>query len=141
MAYRNAGMRELLMMMGLRTLPPAGGPILLQAVIGALQDSIGSQGTAPDFCRQLTEMTGMKHWVLTNSGRSALSVILMMMKELHPTRDEVIIPAYTSYSVPAAVVRAGLRVQLCDVELETLGMAPKALEQTFTEKTLCIVPH
>jgi len=58
-----------------------------------------------------------------------------------PQRDEVVIPAYTSYSVPAAVVRAGLQVRLCDIEPQTLGLDPNALARTLNARTLCIVPH
>jgi len=64
----------------------------------------------------------------------------MGLSVLRPERDEVIIPSYTSYSVPAAVVRAGFRVRLCDVEMETLGLSPKELERVITSRTLCVVP-
>ena len=35
-----------------------------------------------------------------------------------PGRDEIIVPGYTCYSVPAAAVAAGLRVRLVDVDAE-----------------------
>jgi perosamine synthetase len=91
--------------------------------------------------RRLTAGIGPPHWILTNSGRSALSLLLMALRARRPQCDEVVIPAYTSYSVPAAVVRAGLRVRLCDIELQTLGFDPNALARTLTARTLCIVPH
>ena len=45
----------------------------------------------------------------------------MALHARRPERDEVIVPAYTSYSVPAAIIRAGLKVRLCDIEADTLG--------------------
>src|SRR5688572_20714192 len=102
----------------LRRLPPAGGPIAYGAVFSSLRQSVTAacpdQSQRETLCRQLAACIGPQHWVFTHSGRSALSLALMALHARHPQCDEVIIPAYTSYSVPAAVVRAGLRVRLCD---------------------------
>jgi len=125
-----------------RVLPPVGGTIPLRVVFDALLVSVAAKKPErPTLGELLIKRTDVKHWIYTNSGRSALSVVLMTLRELYPDRDEVVIPAYTSYSVPAAVVRAGLRVRLCDVEMETLGLSPKALGQAITSKTLCVVPN
>jgi len=130
---------------GLRTLPPVGAPVHLSETIAALRDAVRPplvrSSASPDLRNQMRQLAGLKHWIFTDSGRSALSVVLMTLKEQYPDRDEVVIPAYTSYSVAAAVVRAGLRVQLCDVEVETLGICPKALERVLTPETLCMIPH
>jgi perosamine synthetase len=128
----------------LRVLPPAGGPISYGAVLSSLRQGLRASGLRSDgdtLVRQLTACIGPQRWVLTNSGRSALSLVLMALSRRRPQSDEVIIPAYTSYSVPAAVVRAGLRVRLCDIELRTLGLDPEALARTITDRTLCVVPH
>jgi perosamine synthetase len=128
----------------LRMLPPAGGPIPFTAVFWSLWHSLHASAPhiqSDTLIRQLTACMGAQRWVFTNSGRSALSLVLMALHKRHPRCDEVIIPAYTSYSVPAAVVRAGLRVRLCDIEPHTLGIDPKALAQTITDRTLCVVPH
>lgn len=130
---------------GPRVLAPAGGPIAHHAVLASLGKSIveavRGATNSEDLCRQLTDLTTVKKWLFTNSGRSALSLVLMTLRALHPDRDEVIVPAYTSYSVPAAVVRAGLRVRLCDIEAETLGLCPFELEGRITPRTLCVVPN
>jgi dTDP-4-amino-4,6-dideoxygalactose transaminase len=49
------------------------------------------------------------------SGREALRVGLRACAE-HSDRNEVVLPAYVCFSVPAAVVAAGLRVRLVDVD-------------------------
>lgn len=124
-------------------LPPAGGPISYRSIFASLRQSVTGVTTEQfdALCRRLTADIGPQHWILTNSGRSALSLVLMGLRRLRPQCDEVVIPAYTSYSVPAAVVRAGLRVRLCDIEPQTLGLDPKALARTLSARTLCIVPH
>jgi dTDP-4-amino-4,6-dideoxygalactose transaminase len=51
----------------------------------------------------------------------------------------VIIPAYTCFSVPSAIVKAGLEVALCDVEPETLDFNFAELETLIDEEVLCVV--
>jgi dTDP-4-amino-4,6-dideoxygalactose transaminase len=128
----------------LRVLPPAGGPIPYGAILSSIRQALRASALrsyGDTLVRQLTACIGPECWILTNSGRSALSLVLMALRSRRPQCDEVIIPAYTSYSVPAAVVRAGLRVRLCDIEPSTLGLDPEALTRTITTRTLCIVPH
>jgi dTDP-4-amino-4,6-dideoxygalactose transaminase len=55
-------------------------------------------------------------------------------------RREVVIPAYTCYSVPSAVVRAGLTVRLCDVDPKTLDLDFSSLAGIDLDRVLCIVP-
>jgi perosamine synthetase len=52
----------------------------------------------------------------------------------------VIIPAYTCFSVPSAIVKAGLEVVLCDVEPETLDFNFAELEGLINEDILCVMP-
>jgi len=124
-------------------LPPAGGPISFRSIFASVRHSVTAATTEQSdaLCRRLTAGIGPPHWILTNSGRSALSLVLMALHRQRPQCDEVVVPAYTSYSVPAAVVRAGLRVRLCDIEPQTLGLDPNALARTLSARTLCIVPH
>lgn len=122
----------------MRWLPPTAGMTSVRDVLVALRTAHSSAQGEVGLADRLRARIGCKYWVLTNSGRSALTIVLMALRERRPGRDEVVIPAYTSYSVPAAVVRAGLRVRLCDVEMETLGISPKELERTITARTLCV---
>lgn len=52
----------------------------------------------------------------------------------------MIVPAYTCFSVPSAIVRAGLDVVLCDVEPETLDFNFTELEGLINEDVLCVAP-
>jgi len=74
------------------------------------------------FRQELREYFQVKHCFLISSGKAAFTLILLALEELFPGRDEVIIPAFTCYSVPSSVVRAGLRIRLCDLQPESLDL-------------------
>jgi len=74
------------------------------------------------FRQELREYFQVKHCFLISSGQAAFTLILLALEELFPGRDEVIIPAFTCYTVPSSVVRAGLRIRLCDLQLESLDL-------------------
>jgi len=71
------------------------------------------------------------------SGREALRVALEREAALRG-RDEVVVGAYTCYSVPAAAVAAGLRVRLVDVTPEG-WLDPDALERSGLERAAAVV--
>lgn len=78
---------------------------------------------------------------LLSSGKAALTTILRGLA-VGSSRRKVIIPAYTCYSVPSAIVRAGCRVALCDVDPHTLDFNYSDLQRQVDTETLCIVvPH
>lgn len=103
-----------------RTLPPAAAPIYLRDLISGLMGLIRGQQELERFKSELKEYFGVKHCFLVSSGRAALTIILRALKEIHPEKDEVLIPAFTCFSVPSAIVRAGLKVKLCDNNPDTL---------------------
>lgn len=125
----------------LRRLPPIAGWIPAHALIGAVAATVHRAFEEEQLTRALRHLTGLPHWAYAVSGRAALTVVLEACRERRPDRTEVVIPAYTSYSVPAAVVRAGLTLRLCDVEPATLGLDPAALERAITPRTLCVLAH
>ncbi|MCG8081161.1 MAG: DegT/DnrJ/EryC1/StrS family aminotransferase, partial [Candidatus Thiodiazotropha taylori] len=54
-------------------------------------------------------------------------------------RDEVIIPAYTCYSVASSVINAGLRIRLCDIDPRTLSYDEQQLRQLDFSRVVGIV--
>jgi dTDP-4-amino-4,6-dideoxygalactose transaminase len=56
-----------------------------------------------------------------------------------PERRQVVIPAYTCYSVPAAVDRAGLVPVPCDINPRTLSLDLQRLEKACSGPVLAIV--
>jgi dTDP-4-amino-4,6-dideoxygalactose transaminase len=74
-----------------------------------------------------------------SSGRAALTLLLQAMQHIS-NRREVIVPAYTCFSVASAVARAGLTMRLCDVDPTTLDLDGDALRRLDLDRALCVVP-
>ncbi len=83
---------------------------------------------------------GAKHAFLLSSGKAALFTILTALRLLNPSRNRVLIPAYTCYSVPSSILRAGLEISLCDIDPITFDFDRRQLERSITENTLAVVP-
>ena len=81
-----------------------------------------------------------RHVFLVSSGKAALTMTLMGLKAAS-SRTEVVIPAYTCFSMPAAVISAGLRPILCDINPSTFDFDHDQLEATLNDNTLCVVAH
>ena len=103
-----------------RTLPPAAAPIDLGNLLSGIRGILAGQQELERFRAELKEHFGVKHCFLVSSGKAAFTLILLALKDLSPDRNEVLIPAFTCYSVPSSIVRAGLRVRLCDLHPDRL---------------------
>ncbi len=114
------------------TLPPTGIPFTWGFVLGTGGCDSGA------FEKSLSEMFGCKTY-LTDSGKSALYLVLKAARALHPHKQEVIVPDYTCWSVPSAIVKAGLKVHPVDIDPNTLSLAPGALEQAVNDSTLAVI--
>lgn len=142
-----------------RTIPPAAAPIYLRDFLNGLKGLIRGRKETERFRSELKEYFGVKHCFLLSSGRAALTIVLRALKDSHPERDGVLIPAFTCFAVPSAIVRAGLKVRLCDVNPDTLGFdhnqlsalsselsaensKPTAMshEPRFSERLLAVIP-
>jgi len=109
----------------LRRQPPAGAPLRLDALLAV--------GRTRDPARVLVEglraRLDERPVALYASGREALRVALARLAR-ERAREEVLVPGYTCWSVPAAAVAAGLRVRVVDVtpfgqlDLDALRAAP-----------------
>ncbi|MEN6488423.1 MAG: DegT/DnrJ/EryC1/StrS family aminotransferase [Smithella sp.] len=102
-------------------------PISLRDFISGVEAVINGHNRLNDFESELKAHFGVKYCFLVSSGKAALTVILKALHEIHPDRDEILIPAFTCYSVPSAVVRAGLKVRLCDIGEGTFDFDYKKL--------------
>jgi len=89
---------------------------------------------------EIREHFGAKEVALVSSGTAALTLTLLALRDLSPKTD-VVIPAFTCYSVPAAVLKAGLRPVPCDIDPATFGLDEAQLERVLTSGTLCVVLH
>ena len=100
---------------GLSQLPPAGHPWTGRNLMELVRHISGKNIQASilyAFSQRFPDSEVDFH----ASGRAALAWAFRVLAD-RTARSEVIIPAYTCYSVPAAAVAAGLRVRLVDVDL------------------------
>lgn len=109
--------------------PPGGGPVPGAVFRRLLRGGGWHAGAA---LAPLRRLAGGGTVTLHRSGREALRVALLRAAA-ETGRREVVIPAYTCFSVPAAAVAAGLRVRLADVDdrgrLELASLPPDALDR------------
>lgn len=116
-----------------RTIPPAASPIYLRDILNGLRGMVRGSSEVERFKNELIAHFGIKNVFTVSSGRAALAVILMALHKLHPDRKDVLIPAFCCHSVPSAIVRAGLKVKLCDVDPDTLDFNHNELDQILKE--------
>jgi len=125
-----------------RTLSPAAAPLGFMDVVPGVAGLFRGTKSVTRFEQELKEHFQVRHCFAVSSGKAALVLILQALHDLSPDRDEVLIPAYTCYSVPSAIVKAGLRVRLCDVSRETLDFDYGRLaEEIDNPRLLAVVPN
>jgi len=122
-----------------RTLPPAAAPLTLPDILRGFAGIIAPRRYLTRLESELKEYFDVKYVFLVSSGKAALTLILTSLASLSPRR-KVLIPAYTCYSVPSAILKAGLDVSLCDIDPATLDFDFALLEQSLDPHTLCVVP-
>jgi dTDP-4-amino-4,6-dideoxygalactose transaminase len=125
-------------MMLQRTLSPTAAPISFWDLIRAASSLCGGVKHRARLIQELKAKFSAREVFLLSSGKAALTVILKALAA-SSKRRRVIIPAYTCFSVPSAIVKAGLEVALCDVEPETLDFNFAELEALINEDVLCVV--
>src|SRR5713226_3197221 len=122
-----------------RTIPPTAAPIKINDLLHGVAGIFFSKGYATRLESEIKEHFGVRHVFFVSSGKAALALILAALKSLSD-KTQVVIPAYTCFSVPSAIVKAGLEITLCDVDPVTFDFDSKSLREAITSKTLCVVP-
>ncbi len=115
---------------------PEGNKIPVKAVMRALKNGGKSQAVAFEPIRKLLPA---KYLFYLSSGRAALYLLLRALSRIRPDRQEVVIPAYTCPAVASAVLKAGLKVILCDINLNDFGFSRDDLAKKVGSKTLAVV--
>lgn len=123
-----------------RTLPPAaahcGWRDLVHGIGGACRPARSLQARTDELRREL----GVAHVFLVSSGTAALTLTLTALTSLSEG-SEVVLPAYTCFSVPAAVVHAGLDPILCDIDESSFDFDHGQLPSALTSRTLGVIAH
>ncbi|MBC2696079.1 MAG: hypothetical protein HF982_12565 [Desulfobacteraceae bacterium] len=114
--------------------PPAETKISLHTIVDSLFHSeVNCEKILCDYLK-------VNKCVLGNSGRSLLTTLLVALnKGKKDTRDEVLIPGYTCYSVAASVARAGLKIAIYDLDPRTFVPDLDSVKANFSEKTLAMI--
>ncbi len=120
-----------------RVLPPAGTPFTFTDIVSAI-GGLFAPRRVEQFEEEVRKVTGTSHALAVNTGRTALTLALLAMKQ-GDARNEVIIPGYTCFTVPSAIKRAGLRATLVDFAPESMQYDLTLLEKHDTTHTLAII--
>jgi dTDP-4-amino-4,6-dideoxygalactose transaminase len=119
-----------------RFLPPSASPLLAADIVAATVEALTGQRAVLDFGQALRDRFQAAHCHFASCGRGALSLLFFALRALDPSRDTVSLPAFTSYSVPAAAVRAGLKVALYDLDPATLCPEPASFRRSLGPRTV-----
>jgi dTDP-4-amino-4,6-dideoxygalactose transaminase len=106
----------------------------IQEVLATGQLTLGKFGT--EFEQKFAQFCGVRHAVAVNSGTSSLEIIL---RALGVAGRDVLVPTNTFFATAAAVVHAGARPVLVDMDPESFAVRPEDVEQALTPRTAGIV--
>lgn len=93
--------------------------------------------TTQDFEKAVAEYVGVKHAIAVTSCTTALHTVLEC---LDIRGQEVIIPDYTYPATAEAVILAGGKPVLVDVDLENMNMTKEILEEAYDESMSVFIP-
>jgi dTDP-4-amino-4,6-dideoxygalactose transaminase len=120
-----------------RTIPAAAAPVSTRDLFRGISGLFGD-GYLGKFENEIRGYFGSEFVFLASSGKASLVLILKGLSSLR-ARKKVLVPAYTCFSVPSAIMKSGLEIALCDVNPDTLDFDFDQLERLADDKTLCIV--
>lgn len=116
------------------SIPPAETRLSLKALTRGLLSG------RPNFSGKLAALLGAESCILANSARTLLYLLFQKLRaRSQPGRNHVLIPGYTCYSLPAAAVKAGLRVSLYDLEPDTFQPDLDDVRSKLSSRSLAVV--
>ncbi|MCC2641094.1 MAG: putative Aminotransferase [Nitrospira sp.] len=121
-----------------RTLPPSAAPIDWRDLTLSLGGLLRPGATIRQREAEFRNYFGVKYVWFVSSGKAALMLILQALHGLS-TRRKVIVPGYTCFSVPSAVLRAQLEVMLCDVDSRSFDFDFDQLTRIADSEVLCVL--
>lgn len=123
-----------------RTLAPTAAPVGIADVVWSAVDSFRATRSFDRVEREIAQYLGASNVFLVSNGKAALTIVLRALHAIRSAR-RVVIPAYTCFSVPAAVRRAGLEPVLVDVNPSTFDFDEASLRRALeSPDILCVVP-
>ncbi len=119
--------------------PPTGTSITLADIYRIIKARISSDSQYDIFEDLVKKHADSNYCFLFNSGRTALVFILNSLSHLVDKKKEVIIPAYTCFSVAAAIARSGLKIRLVDIDPMTLDYNYEELQSQNFDNVQAII--
>ncbi len=117
------------------SVPPAASPLSARDLLAGISGAARERHAANRFTQSLRDHFGLPGVFLVSSGTAALSLSLRALHEAHPDKNLVCVPAFTCFSVAAAVRAAGLRIVLGDINPCTLDFDYRDLSRCLAEHT------
>ncbi len=116
---------------------------LLEGVLDGIKDILAGgflvQGKhVESFESMIANFVSRTHAVALNSGTSAIQSALMALNL--GSHDEVIVPDFTFPATANAVVNAGARPVLADIDLATFNISVEAVESLIGPATRAVMP-
>lgn len=122
-----------------RTLPPTATLLSWGDLWGGVRAWAAGGGELRQREEEFRAYFGVTHVFFVSSGKAALYLILRALQSINPGRNQVVIPAYTCFSVPSAIVKTGLTVMPCDIDPHTFDFDHDQLKSMIGPRTLCVV--
>ncbi|MBL0130288.1 MAG: aminotransferase class I/II-fold pyridoxal phosphate-dependent enzyme [Chitinophagaceae bacterium] len=82
-----------------------------------------------EFEEKFSKRLGLENFAMVDSGSNALFMAVSLLNL--PPRSEIILPAFTWVSYAQAILLAGHKPVFCDVELDTLNVNRKLIENAL----------
>jgi perosamine synthetase len=123
-----------------RLIAPAGAPIPIRAIMCAVVSAVRRDNYLERFESAIKSHADVKHCYFLNSGRTALYFILKaLQKQAADCQNEVVVPAYTCFSVPAAIIKSGLKIRPVDIKPMTMDYDYEKLSRINFKNVLAIL--
>ena len=122
-----------------RFVAPAGAPLDLAQVFRSVGASLLRNSAGEESAKSLAAALNCRYVFTASSGRAALALILRSLARLRPGRNAVALPAYTCFTVPAAIVRAGFKLYPIEINPASLDVVSEHLDALPAEGLLCIL--
>ena len=90
------------------------------------------------FEQAFARYQGCEHALFVPSGRMALLLILQHLG--YPPGSEVVVPAFTHYSIPSVIRFAGLTPVFADIDPATYELTPGTVRAVLTARTRALIP-
>ena len=113
------------------------GKAEINAVVKVLKTSTQLGKHVTSFEKKVSKIFSKKYSVMTNSGSSAM--FLIMDKLNFPKGSEIITPILTYSTTVTAIIKNGLIPSFVDVNLNTLCIEVDKIEKSITKKTKAIL--